>query len=295
MIRVGTFTPSIIIAACRDLGYFSGELDDEHNLEVLEIPVKSSPEQFKSLSSDELDIAITSPDNAIAYRFLKNNPLKENFDVRILSAVDRGLGLSLARIDASRDPKREIIFGVDVPDSGFAFVGYSLLRKSGIKSYQIQSFGSTPKRLEALLAGRCDFTMLNAGNEIKGADGGAVLIASATELGPYLGTVTAVIGEPSNDVLRVTVALAKVIEEVCLGQHEELILKLAQTVLGLNVEQAKRHYILMIDPLHGLVRGETVDAASLDTLITLRNEFSPSMELGQIPSKYHELVPYHLG
>ena len=295
MVRVGTFTPSIIVAACRELGYFSGELDHNRNLEVLEVAVKSSPEQFKSLSCDQLDIAITSPDNAIAYRFLKNNPLKENFDVRILSAIDRGLGLSLAHIDASNDPKREIIFGVDVPDSGFAFVGYSLLRKSGIENYQIQSFGSTPKRLEALLAGRCDFTMLNAGNEIKGTDGGAVLIGSATELGPYLGTVTAVIGEPSNDVLRVTLALAKVIEEICLGQHEALILKLAQSVLGLNVEQAKRHYNIMINPLHGLVRGETVDAASLNTLITLRKEFSPSMELEQIPLRYHELVPYHLG
>lgn len=284
VVKVGTFTPSVIIAACRELGYFN-------EIEVIEIPVASSPAQFKSLASNELDLAVTSPDNCIAYRFLKKNPLDELFDVRIHSAIDRGLGLSLARFELSERVQEEFVFGVDVPSSGFAYVGYALLKREGIESYQIKSFGSTPKRLRALLEGQCDFTMLNAGNEIKGADGGARIIASVNELGPYLGTVTATIGQPSVAVVKVIEAMARTIDQICSGELKAQIVEISQRVLELSAIQALKHYNVMADPVNGLVSGKKVDRASLDNLIALRREFSPTDELNEIPAKYRELVP----
>ncbi len=283
-VKVGIFTPSVIIATCRELGYFS-------ELEVIEVPVASSPGQFKSLASGDLDLAVTSPDNCIAYRFLSENPLNEIFDVRIHSAIDRGLGLSLARIKAQDAEQNNLIFGVDVPSSGFAYVGYALLKRWGIESYHIQSFGSTPKRLNALLEGQCNITMLNAGNEIKAADRGATIIASVAELGPYLGTVTATIGEPSSAVTQVIEAMAQVIDQICSGKLKTLIVEVTQQVLDLNEEQALKHYNVMIDPVIGLVAGKSVDSESLDNLITLRKEFSPTPELEEIPARYRELVP----
>ena len=55
----------------------------------------SSPAQFRSLLDGELDVALTSPDNVLAYRFNPGNPLGGLADVRIVAAVDRGMGLGL--------------------------------------------------------------------------------------------------------------------------------------------------------------------------------------------------------
>ena len=57
--------------------------------------MSSSPAQFRSLLDGELDVALTSPDNVLAYRFDPGNPLGQVADVRIVSAIDRGMGLGL--------------------------------------------------------------------------------------------------------------------------------------------------------------------------------------------------------
>ena len=57
--------------------------------------------------------------------------------------------------------------------------------------YSIATLGSTPRRAEALMEGRCSVTVLNAGNELRAQTAGCSCIASVTELGPYLGTVLA--------------------------------------------------------------------------------------------------------
>ncbi|GMA87020.1 hypothetical protein GCM10025868_22700 [Angustibacter aerolatus] len=113
----------------------------------------------------------------MAYRFDPANPLGERADVRIVTAIDRGLGLALhlrPGLDPS-DPEslRGRVFGVDVATSGFAFGMYEPARDAGLEpgSYEVVALGSTPRRLEALLEGRCDATMLNAGNEPAGRAG----------------------------------------------------------------------------------------------------------------------------
>src|SRR4051795_3944726 len=61
---VGAFSPSVVLRVSRRLG-----LLDERGLEVTENPVTSSPAQFRALIDGDLDAALTSPDNVIAYRF----------------------------------------------------------------------------------------------------------------------------------------------------------------------------------------------------------------------------------
>ena len=67
-LRIGTFTPSLLI----DLARSTGRLD-RADLEVTEIPVPSSPAQFRSLEAGEFDVVMTSPDNVLAYRYLRVN------------------------------------------------------------------------------------------------------------------------------------------------------------------------------------------------------------------------------
>jgi ABC-type nitrate/sulfonate/bicarbonate transport system substrate-binding protein len=87
---LGAFTPSVLLSVARRTGRLAGQ-----GLEVEEVPVGSSPAQFRSLLDGELDVAFTSPDNVLAYRFDPTNPLRTLADVRIVATVDRGLGLAL--------------------------------------------------------------------------------------------------------------------------------------------------------------------------------------------------------
>src|SRR5665811_1871346 len=95
---------------------------DEHDLMIDEIPVLSSPAQFRSLLDGDLDAVLTSPDNVVAYRFVPDNPLGVTADVTIVSAIDRGLGLALYSRPGitAADQLRGATVGVDVPTSGFA-------------------------------------------------------------------------------------------------------------------------------------------------------------------------------
>src|SRR5215210_4589317 len=87
---VGTFSPSVLLRVARRTGVL-----DRNDVVVEERPVPSAPGQFAALADGSLDAALTSPDNVVAYRFLPGNPLGRTLDVRIVAAVDRGLGLAL--------------------------------------------------------------------------------------------------------------------------------------------------------------------------------------------------------
>ena len=189
-LRIGTFTPSLLI----DLARSTGRLD-RADLEVAEFPVPSSPAQFRSLEAGEFDVVMTSPDNVLAYRFLRANPLQRNLPVEILAGIDRGLGLSLwlAPSVPGIEAVRDRVVGVDVPQSGFAFVAFDLLERAGLRrdDYTVESLGSTPRRAAALTEGTCAATVLNAGNELRAKAAGCHVVSTVADIGPYLGTVMA--------------------------------------------------------------------------------------------------------
>ena len=272
-IVVGSFTPSVVL----DLARATGRLD-EQGLDVTEVPVSSSPAQFRALIDGEITVALTSPDNVLAYRYDPRNPLAELADVSIVGAVDRGMGLGLyARPGLGPEDLRGARVGVDVPGSGFALALYALAESVGVarEEYDVVALGSTPRRLDALLAGDCDATMLNAGNELVAEAAGCPCLAPVRNVcSPYLGTVVAVAGDERHDEgRRVAAALTGVAAEVVAGGLSDEAADSAARRLSLDGDLARRYVERMRRPDEGLVPDGVADRASLETLVALRQRY----------------------
>lgn len=287
-LRLGTFTSPVLLHVARSIGALA-----EAGLVVEEHAAPSSPAQFRSLRSGELDAVLTNPDNVVAYRFVPDNPLGEVIDVRIVAAIDRGLGLTLCAGPGITTPTPGMRLGVDAPASGFALLAYGLLERLGItrESLTLEALGSTPARATALLAGSCELTMLNAGNELRALHRGCTALGSADELGPYLGTVIARLGSaPQEPVDELTRTLLDVARRIVQGELNLESAAVAERVLGLSPALAKQHVAVMRHSLHGLVPSGVVDAASVDTVLVLRERFLPSPALAEARAGWREML-----
>jgi hypothetical protein len=219
----------------------------------------------------------------LAYRFSPRNPLGGVLDVGIVNGIDRGLGLALygrpgfdgaERIRGAR-------VGVDVPVSGFALAMYALTETLGVPrgGYELLALGSTPRRLTALLAGECDVTMLNAGNELLAEEAGCVRLASVADVcAPYLGTVTAVSGTgPLAEARALGDALAATIDDVRSGRVDDVAVAQAAARLDVSPAVARRYVARLRDDREGLLPGAAVDPESLETVAALRRRFLPEV------------------
>jgi ABC-type nitrate/sulfonate/bicarbonate transport system substrate-binding protein len=269
-IRLGAFTPSVLLRVARRLGRLAG-------LDVVETLVPSSPAQFQSLLDGAYDAILTSPDNVLAQRYLAARA-----DVRILSAVDRGMGLALY---GNRTDLRGATFAVDVPASGFAFAMYALAESLGLArdDYAVVSLGSTPKRLRALLAGGCDATMLNAGNELHAEAAGYRALARVSDVcRPYLGTVLAALdpGPVQGLASALTATAAQILADG--DDVDALVVEEAGAALNLPVPLAVRYLLRLKAPSEGLVVDGVADLASLQTLVDLRRRYGPPQDCDRL-------------
>jgi hypothetical protein len=141
----------------------------------------------------------------------------------------------------------------------------------------VVALGSTPKRLRALLAGECDATMLNAGNELHAEAAGLRPVARVSEVcAPYLGTVLATLDPPRIEGL--AAALTATASAVAAGEHGDLVIEEAMAALGLDPPLAALYLDRLRSPDEGLVPGGVVDHDSLRTLVGLRRRFGPALE-----------------
>jgi ABC-type nitrate/sulfonate/bicarbonate transport system substrate-binding protein len=277
-LTLGSFTPSVLLRVARRTGALA-----EAGLEVTETPVPSSPGQFSALLDGSLDAVLTSPDNVLAYRYSPTNPLGRTADARIVSAVDRGLGLALYAVDQPA-ALRGGRFGVDVPGSGFAFAMYALAESVGLgrDDYDVVALGSTPKRLQALLRGECVATMLNAGNELHAEAAGCRALAAVSRIcAPYLGTVLAVVGDARVEpARRLAGALARTAAAIVAGELDGPAAAEAGAALDLPAPLAERYLARLKDPAEGLVADGVVDPAAIRTIVDLRQRYRPERRDG---------------
>jgi ABC-type nitrate/sulfonate/bicarbonate transport system substrate-binding protein len=280
-LTLGSFSPSVVLRVARRTGRL-----EERAIAVREEPVASSPAQFRALLAGDLDAALTSPDNVVAYRFAPANPLGRTADVCIVMAVDRGLGLGLYGRQGvtSADDLRGGTVAVDVATSGFAFALFALLESLGLgrDDYRLVELGSTPRRLEALLDGGCDATMLNAGNELRAEDAGCLRLAAAVDVcEPYLGTVLCVTGAPTRPVAALASALQAATCDVLSGAAYDVAVAEAAAALHLPPALAQRYVERLADPREGLVADGAVDPDALATVVGLRRAHLPSVVDGE--------------
>lgn len=271
-VRVGYFTTSPVLAVGDALGLFA-----EHDLTVEAEAVASSPAQFRCLRDGTYDLVLTSPDNVLAYRLGTGNPLGVRMDVRIVRAVDGGLGLCLIGSAGTHtvDDLRGRVIAVDVPESGFAFALYELLAYQGLHrgvDYQVAAMGATPRRAVALREGRCAATLLNGGLAITAVDAGLPNLGRVSDvINPYLGTVLAATGgwlEANPDVYRrFAIAWQRSVKAVLADDADELL----TDVFKITPAQLPALKAVLHSPTEGLVADGLVDENALDNVSRLRD------------------------
>ena len=268
MIRVGQFSESPVLALARALG-----LDTRFGVEWETSRVASSPAQFESLRSGELDIVVTSPDNILLYTSTDKNPLGQQLDVRTLRAIDRGLGLALYTSAGIQSPEdlRGATLGVDVMSSGFALLLLTMLGHLGVDpgDVQFESLGATPKRLKAIVDGEIQGSILNAESAVAAEAAGLTRWVTSADIHPnYLGTVLAQMSGPISQEVEAFLAMweeaSHSIESLPAG---ELMAHLSHAAAALG---ERRYAELLKSEQFGILRDASIHADQLRALADIR-------------------------
>ena len=268
-LRLGIFSANVVADWAQQHGVFAA-----HDLAVEQLPVASSPAQFASLTAGEYDAVLTSPDNVATYVLNEGNPLGRRLDLQILRAVDRGGRLSLVggpgvdSVEALAGRR----FAVDVPTSGFAFVGFALLRRAGLEAgrdYEVVTAGATPRRRQLLAAGEFEATLLNAGHEARAVRAGAHVLGVVSDVvRPYLGTVLAT--RTDIDTPALLAAWDDAERAVLAPENRADVTALLATQPDTDAGIAAQMYETLLDPLHGLCAGGEVEPAAVEAVLRLR-------------------------
>jgi ABC-type nitrate/sulfonate/bicarbonate transport system substrate-binding protein len=270
LIRVGQFSESPVLAVARAL-----ELNTRFGVEWETQRVQSSPAQFESLRSDEIDVAITSPDNVLLYTTTANNPLKEQLDVQFLRPIDRGLRLALytsSDIDSVEDFTGSTL-GVDVMSSGFAILLLQMLASLGVdhSTINFEAVGATPKRLDAIKDGTIQGSVLNAEAGVAAEQAGFRRWATSTDVSDdYLGTVLVQMAGPVSEHTRAFLDMWEAATEAILSlSSAELISALESVAPAL----ANAEYVAILQSAeYGCLSGEVVRAEQLRVLADIRRQ-----------------------
>jgi ABC-type nitrate/sulfonate/bicarbonate transport system substrate-binding protein len=271
-LRLGIFSANVVADWAEEHGVFA-----RHGVAVEQVPVASSPAQFTSLTAGEYDAVLTSPDNVATDVLNEGNPLGRRLDLEILRAVDRGGRLSLVGDPETERPEQLAgrRFGVDVPTSGFAFVGFALLREAGLEAgrdYDVVTAGSTPRRRQLLADGAFQATLLNAGHEARAVRAGAHVLGVVSDVvRPYLGTVVATTTDGVTPQVEALLAAWDEAEDAVLQPgNRDKVLALLGRQPDTDRQIAEEMYRTLLDPDHGLCAGGAVDPAALEAVLRLR-------------------------
>lgn len=269
--KIGQFSESPVLAMAKALG-----LDDKYSVQWSTERVPSSPSQFQSLADGAIDLAITSPDNVLLYATTAANPIKMKLPVKFLRTIDRGLGLALytaPRVIEIAELRKSKL-GVDVPNSGFAFLLFAMAKKLGIEreDYDLESLGATPKRLTGLLEGDVTATILNAETAIRAEEAGATKWATSLDISPdYLGTVLVDLDFPGRQDTGPFLEMWDEATDVILSSDASKLVNLLDTDYK-NLANPK-YVALLKSKDFGLLQDSEVSLPQLAVLTGIRSEF----------------------
>ena len=213
-------------------------------------------------------MAFTSPDNVLAYRFGSDQPARALADVSIVSTVDRGCGLGSTAGRASADPSgcAGRCSASTCPRQGSRCDVLLGAAGGGSREYGLVALGSTPRRLEALVAGECDATMLNAGTSCSRSRPARCLARVADVCAPYVGTVLRVHGDRRlADSRELAAALHVTARDLWERRVDDVAVDEAEQRLGLPRALAERYVDRPRAEDEGLIRSAEPDLAGLAT------------------------------
>ena len=181
---------SIVFPGVQNLPAFAAEsrgLFEKRGIALETTFTQSSEQQREGIAKGTYDIAHSAIDNALALADVAGE------DVVSFVGLDRGFNQFVVQPGiSSYEDLRGKILGVDAPDTAFALIAYELLERRGMKrerDYQVMSIGATRFRLEALLAKKCDFAMLNLPFCLNAAESGLGQLEDPQKaIGAYQGT-----------------------------------------------------------------------------------------------------------
>lgn len=276
-VRVGFFSTSLPLMAAQSKGYFTTE-----NITISTIQVRSSTQMFQLMRDDLMDVAFTSPDNPVNYATNPNNSVGQQVGVKMIFGADKGMDLSLMSRQSftTAESLRGAKIGVDAPDSGYAYVLYKILASHGLRrgiDYSVIVVGGTPIRLNALIAGTIDATLLNADSYVRARNVGINILGTVTDIAyPYLGSVAAAntnwLNAHSDIAVRFIRAYISAQAWATNPANREEAIQMLMTLPNTTRSLAEQIYALNQGPT-GLIAEAVLDNAGLLNVIKLRDEF----------------------
>ena len=288
-LRIGQFSQSPVLLAIQHFN-----LLPEYQLEISN--VTSSPSQFESLAKNELDIALTSPDNVLLYGTTDKNALKQKIELKILRSIDKGLKLSLVSNGEIKNISQlqTAIFSIDSITSGFALLLKNMLLNLKLDLDQEINFvqaGSTPKRLLHVLDNNSQATILNAESKIVADKKSLKTWMEVTQVSNnYLGTVICVKAKDESvqhvkDFMSAWKSAVEMILNFNLEQFKEIFTDKESPLA------TKEYFELLKDEKHGMTLKNELSVENLIPLVEIRkatHAYTPDISLIEnlISNKY---------
>lgn len=184
-LRLITFSRPTSLLAAQHRGFL-----EEEGLALEVEDAKGSRSQMEGLAEGRWDLAHTNADNVMKFR---QNGFEQFF---IFFVLDLGMAQKvIVQPDvATWDDLRGRAVGVDAADSGYAFVLYDLLRRSGLTpdDYEVKALGATAYRLQGLRDGEIAAGLLSHHHEVSALADGFRILEDTRDVFPGMPGVTGV-------------------------------------------------------------------------------------------------------
>jgi ABC-type nitrate/sulfonate/bicarbonate transport system substrate-binding protein len=254
--------------------------------------------QMTGLSEGKFDIAMTAVDNIVAYVEGQGEaPIGPQSDFFAFMGSDTGF-LSLVTapdVKAVADLRGRTL-SVDALTTGYAFVLFEILRRSGLQDgdYAVAKVGGMVQRWTALRERKQDGTMLSTPYNILAKAEGFTQLAQATKvIGHYQGNVAAArrswAAANRDKVIAYIRGYVEAIDWLYdRANREEAVRILRQNLPQMSQDLAERSYDELLDPQDGFFRKGRMDMEGLKTVLDLRSRYGKPAKSLDEPMKYYD-------
>jgi ABC-type nitrate/sulfonate/bicarbonate transport system substrate-binding protein len=280
----------------KDKGFFA---QAGISVEVQDTP--NSVTQMTDFSLRKFDVAMTAVDNIVAYVEGQGEaPIGPQADFTAVMGSDSGfLSLVAAPSVLNIGDLAGQILSVDAMTTGYAFVLYEIMRRSGLDKdkgdYGIVRAGGMAARWEGLRDGKHAATLLSAPYNLMAKNAGFIELAKATDvIGPYQGNVAAVRRPWAAQNRERVSAYIRGYRRAISWLYQSENRTEAVAILKAHLPQmpqpiAEASYGELLDPARGFFRTCAIDPAGLKCVLDLRNRYARPLKPLDDPAKYCDL------